>query len=331
MEKRLRSVAIVGTGSALPDRVLTNDDLAKTVDTSDEWIRSVTGIRERRIAADDETTSTLAARAAAKALEAAGITADEVDLIIVATITPDMLFPSTACLVQAHIGAKRAAAFDLEAACSGFVYALAMGSQCIAAGLYQTVLVIGAETLSRILDWQDRNTCVLFGDGAGAAVLRPAPDGAGFQSFHLGADGLGGHLLEQPAGGSRLPATLATIADRQHYIRMAGKEVYRFAVGIMGEAVAKAVELAGWELDQVDYLVPHQANMRIIEAAVKRLGIASDRVVVNIDKYANMSAASIPVALDEAVRDGRIRSGQHVVMVGFGGGLTWGSCAMTWL
>ncbi len=330
MEKRLRSVAIVGTGSALPEKVLTNDDLAQRVDTSDEWIRSRTGIRERRIAAEGETTSVLSARAAAKAMEAAGITADELDLIIVATVTPDMVFPSTACLVQAQIGAKRAAAFDLEAACSGFVYGLAMASQCIAAGLYETALVIGAETLSRVLDWEDRDTCVLFGDGAGAAVLRPASDGVGLQSFYLGADGLGGHLLELPAGGSKLPASLATVTDRQHYIRMAGKEVYRFAVQIMGEAAAKAVSMAGWELHQVDFLVPHQANLRIIDAAVKRLGLDGDRVVVNLDRYGNMSAASMPVALDEAVRDGRIKSGQRVVMVGFGGGLTWAACAMTW-
>jgi 3-oxoacyl-[acyl-carrier-protein] synthase-3 len=315
----------MGTGSCLPDKILTNDDLAKIVDTSDEWIRTRTGIGERRIAAEGQTTSDLAACAAERALEAAGVKADELDLIIVATVTPDMAFPSTACLVQAKIGAKRAAAFDLEAACSGFVYGLATATQFISTGFYQTVLVIGAETLSRIVDWQDRNTCVLFGDGAGAAVLKVTDGPGGFKAFNLGADGLGGNLLELPAGGSRFPASADTVGQRLHYIRMENKAVYRFAVQIMGEAAAKAVEMAGWQFDQIDWLVPHQANMRIIESAMKRWGLSEDKVIINLDRYGNMSSASVPVALDEAVRGGKIRSGNHVVMVGFGGGLTWAS------
>lgn len=253
-----------------------------------------------------------------------------IDLILVATTTPDMAFPSTACLVQAGLGAYRAAAFDLEAACSGFLYGLAIGEQFIASGAYETVLVIGAEVLSRIVNWSDRNTCVLFGDGAGACVLRPVTAGKGILSHYLGADGRGGGLLQLPAGGSRLPASAATVEQGLHYIHMQGGEVFKFAVRIMGEASLEALRRAGVAPDELDFLVPHQANHRIIMAAVKRLGLSPEQVIVNLDRYGNMSAASIPVALEEAVRDGRIRDGDNVLLVGFGAGLTWGAAVIKW-
>ncbi|MDR3599195.1 MAG: ketoacyl-ACP synthase III [Desulfosporosinus sp.] len=326
----MRSVGIVGTGSYLPDKVLSNADLAKFVDTNDEWIASRTGIRQRHIAEKDMPTSELCYQAGLRALEDAQIVPEEIDLIIVATMTPDYAFPATACLVADRLGAKNAAAFDLEAACSGFIFALATASQFVATGMYKTVLVIGGEVLSKILNWEDRSTCILFGDGAGAAVLQAVKEGFGFLSFELGADGSGGKLLSQPAGGSKCPASLETVGKNLHTLQMEGREVYKFAVRIMGDVSVKVLEKAGIKKEDVDLFLPHQANTRIIDAAVKRLGISPDKVVVNLDKYGNMSAASIPVALDEAVKARRITEGDTIVMVGFGAGLTWGACVLKW-
>ncbi|MHB0885249.1 MAG: beta-ketoacyl-ACP synthase III [Bacillota bacterium] len=330
MPERLRPVGIVGLGAAAGEDLLTNSDLEKMVDTSDEWIMSRTGIGTRHITRPETATSDLAYKAAVEALADAGLTGADLDLIIVGTVTPDMPFPSTACLLQSRLGADHAAAFDLNAACSGFIYGLAAGSQFVAGGMYDTVLVIGAETLSKITDYTDRGTCVLFGDGAGAAVLKPVAEGEGILSTVLGADGGGGELLMQPAGGSRRPATHETVDQRLHYIHMSGSDVFKFAVKVMGEAADAAVESAGLSRADVDILVPHQANRRIIDAAAKRLGLPEDKVVINIGEFGNMSAASIPVALHEAVRSGRIKRGDVVVLVAFGAGLTWGSAAIRW-
>lgn len=330
MAAKLLAVGITGLGSWLPEKVLTNHDLMKTIDTSDEWIVSRTGISERRIAAEQEAASDLGIKAARKALEDAGISAEELDLILVATITPDMFFPATACIVQKELGAVKAAAFDLSAACSGFIYALAVGSQFVATGMYRNVLVVAAEALSKIVNWQDRNTCILFGDGAGAAVLQPVEEGYGFLSFDLGADGSGGDLLKVPAGGSRKPATMQTVLNEEHYLTMNGNEVFKFAVKMMGDTSLKSLQQAGLSTADVDFFVPHQANTRIIDAAVKRLGLSPEKFYVNLDKYGNMSSASVPVALDEAVEKGLIKKGDTVVLVGFGAGLTWGSCVLKW-
>lgn len=326
----VRGVTIVGIGTAIPEKILTNDDLTKMVDTSDEWIRSRTGICQRRIADKNTATSDLCVLAAEKALEDAGITAEELDLIIVATFSPDMLIPSTACIVQDRIGAKNAGAFDLSAGCSGFLYGLATGSQFVASGAYDTVLVIGADTLSKFLDWEDRSTCILFGDGAGAVVLKSSPPNTGILSFYLGSDGSGADLLKMPAGGSRLPASQETIKERQHYIRMNGKEVFKFAVKVMGEASIKALEKCGLTKENIDFLIPHQANYRIIDAAVKRLNLPPDKVYVNLDRYGNTSSASVPVALEEALKEGKIKKGDIVVLVAFGGGLSWGASVIKW-
>jgi 3-oxoacyl-[acyl-carrier-protein] synthase-3 len=323
-------VSIWGMGMFVPEQRLTNADLEKMVDTSDEWIRTRTGIRERRIAGPEEATSDLATAAARAALSDAGITAAELDLIIVATSVPDMAFPATACLVQRNLGATRAAAFDLEAACSGFVYALAVGAQFVATGAYRYVLVIGAEVLSRIANWKDRSTCVLFGDGAGAAVLGPDNGRKTILTTYLGADGEGADVLKQPAGGSRLPASRETVDQGMHYVFMNGNQVFKFAVRIMGPAVSAALEQAGLKLADIDVLIPHQANLRIIESAAEWFGIDLDRVIVNVDVYGNMSAASIPVALVEAAAAARIKAGDIVVLVAFGGGLTWGSAILRW-
>lgn len=327
---QLQGTTILGTGSALPEHVLTNEDLTRIVDTSDEWILTRTGIRERRIAGEEQATSDLAIEAARKALHNAGISAEQLDMIIVATITPDYVFPATACLVQRALKATKAAAFDMEAACTGFIYAMAVGSQFIATGIYKHVLVIGAETLSRIVDYTDRGTCVLFGDGAGAVVLGPCDAGEGIISFSLGADGEGQDLLIAPAGGSRFPATAETVEGRQHFIKMKGNEVFKFAVRILGQVADDALEKAGIRQEDVDLLIPHQANRRILEAAIKRLNITKDKVEANLDKYGNMSTASIPVALDEAWRGGRIKPGGHVLLVGFGAGLTYGAAVVRW-
>lgn len=319
---------ILGTGRYLPEKVLTNFDLEKIVVTSNEWIVSRTGIETRHIVADDQATSDMATEAAKKALEKAGVSADEIDMIIVATITPDMAFPSTACLVQANLGATKAAAFDLEAACTGFVYGLSIADAYIRAGIYKHILVIGAEAMSRILDWTDRNTCVLFGDGAGAAVIGASEGEEGILSTILGADGEGGKFLLQPAGGSRRPASAETVANREHTVNMSGTDVFKFAVRIMGNASLEAIEKAGLQLEDINILVPHQANMRIIGAAAKRLALPMDKVKINLNKYGNISAASIPIALDEALEEGMIKPGDNVVLTGFGGGLTWGSAVI---
>ncbi len=323
-------VGIVGTGSYVPEDVLTNADLEKIVDTSDEWIVNRTGIRERRIAGQDTPVSELCYQAAVRALEAARITAAELDLVIVATITPDYIFPATACLVADRLGAKKAAAFDLGAGCTGFIYGITVASQFIATGLYCNVLVIGADALTKLLNWEDRNTSVLFGDGAGAAVLQPVEEGYGFLSFELGSDGSGAELLYVPAGGLKTPATVETLTQKLNTIHMAGREVFKFAVKIMGETAIRALERAGLTKKDIDLLIPHQANLRIVDAAIRRLGISPDKVVLNLDRYGNMSAASIPVALDEAVKTGRIAQGDILVMVGFGAGLTWGAAILRW-
>ncbi|CAH1197890.1 3-oxoacyl-[acyl-carrier-protein] synthase 3 protein 1 [Paenibacillus plantiphilus] len=327
---QLNSVGIIGTGKYVPERILSNKELEQMVETNDEWIVTRTGIRERRIAAPEQATSDLAFNAAEIALKAAGITAAELDLIIVATITPDMFFPSTACLLQEKLGATKAAAFDLSAACSGFIYGLATANSMIASGMYKHVLVVGAECLSRITDYTDRNTCILFGDGAGAVVLGPVPEGRGFRSFELGADGSGGELLKVCGGGSRVPSTEASIAEKQHYIYMAGSEVFKFAVRIMGNAAEEALSKAGIDKGKIDLLIPHQANIRIIQSALNKLSLSEDKCMINLDKYGNVSAASIPIALAEAVEQGRVNEGDCLVLVGFGGGLTWGASVLVW-
>lgn len=327
---KMRSVGIIGTGKYVPERVLTNADLEKMVDTNDEWIVSRTGIRERHIAAPDQATSDLAYEAAVRALKSAGMTADQLELIIVATITPDTSFPSTACILQDKLGAKRAAAFDLSAACSGFVYSMATAKGFIQTGMYKNALVIGVDTLSRITDYTDRNTCVLFGDGAGAVIVGEVPEGRGFLSFDLGAEGAGGELLKLAAGGSRLPASEETVKAKQHYIYMNGREVFKFAVRVMGSATEEVLRKAGKTKEDIDLFVPHQANIRIIQSAMQRLNLPEEKCVINVDKYANTSAASIPLALVEAAEDGRIKEGDTVLLVGFGGGLTWGASVLVW-
>jgi 3-oxoacyl-[acyl-carrier-protein] synthase-3 len=326
----MRKSRILGTGSELAENKVSNHDLAKIVDTNDEWIVSRTGIETRYFASPETSTSGLATKAAKKALEAAGIDAADIDLIIVATITPDMGFPATACLVQEQIGAVKAAAFDLEAACSGFIYGMAVADQFISTGFYNHVLVIGAETMSRILDMKDRNTCVLFGDGAGAVVMGPAEGDNHIKSFHLGADGSGGKFLYMPAGGSKMPSSHETVDNRLHFVKMGGTDVFKFAVRTMESSSLTAVEKAGLEVNQIDYMVPHQANIRIIQAAAKKLNLPMEKVQVNLNHYGNMSAASIPVALDEAFRENKFKKDDHVLLVGFGAGLTWASCVIKW-
>jgi len=309
---------------------MTNHELERLVDTSDEWIVSRTGIRERRIAAPEEASSDLAFEAAREALADAGVTPQQLDLVIVGTATPDMLFPATACLLQDRLGATQAGAFDVSAACSSWMYAVAVAHGYIAAGLAGTVLVVGAETLSKITNWKDRNTCVLFGDSAGAAVMQACEPGQGFLSFHLGADGSGGSLIALPAGGSRIPATFESVERNQHYLQMNGREVYKFAVRCIPKAIEEAVHRANIAMEDVDWFIPHQANIRIIDAAAERLGQPREKFFINVDRYGNTSSASVPVALYEAVRTGRIKPGDLAVMVAFGGGLTWGSCAIRW-
>lgn len=327
---QLKRVNIVGTGSAVPDRILTNRDLEHMVETSDEWIVTRSGIRERRITDDRTATSDLAAQAARRALEDANVSAEELDLIVVATATPDMVFPSTACLVQDMIEAKNAAHMDLVAACSGFVYALSMAKAFISSGQYGTILTIGAETLSKITDYQDRNTCVLFGDAAGAVILRSTENDAGVLETYLGGNGHLWRLLYMPAGGSRMPASHETVDKRLHFIKMSGNEVFKAAVKAMGDAALRVLQQAGLRSEDVDLLIPHQANIRIINATAKRINLPMDKVYVNIDRYGNTSAASIPLALDEAKRAGRIKRGDIVLLVAFGGGFTWGSAVIRW-
>jgi 3-oxoacyl-[acyl-carrier-protein] synthase-3 len=325
-----RSCSITGVGSYLPPKILTNTELEKMVDTSDEWITSRTGIKERRIAAPDQFTSDLGAVAAQRAMKKAGVTADQIDLIIVATITPDMPFPSTACLVQQKIGAKRAAAFDLEAACSGFIYALEIAQQFIMSRTYDTVLVIGAEKLSSIIDWKDRNTCVLFGDGAGAAILQSRPDSHGLLTAVMGADGDKADLLFMPGGGSRCPASLDSVQSRQHYLRMEGKETFKQAIQAMETAAEEAMRRCEITIGQIKCVIPHQANRRIIDAVAERLGATPEQLFVNLEKYGNTSAASVAIALDEAVESGRVQQGDLILLIVFGAGLTWGAAVIEW-
>jgi 3-oxoacyl-[acyl-carrier-protein] synthase III len=325
-----RTCSITGVGSHVPIKVLTNTELEKMVETSDDWITSRTGIKERRICATDEFTSDLAANAARKAMERANVTPDQIDLIIVATITPDMPFPSTACLVQHKIGAKRAAAFDLEAACSGFIYALEIAQQFIMSRTYDTVLVIGAEKLSSIVDWQDRNTCVLFGDGAGAAILQNRPNSHGLLTAVMGADGEKADLLFMPGGGSRCPATAESITSRMHYLRMEGKETFKNAIQAMQTAAEEALKRCDLDISRIKCIIPHQANRRIIDAVGERLGAKPEQLFVNLHKYGNTSAASVAIALDEAVESGAVKTGDLILLVVFGAGLTWGAAVIEW-
>lgn len=321
---------VTGTGAYLPERRLTNQELERTVETSDRWIVERTGIRERRIAAPEEATSDLAAAAGRQALEAAGVPASSVDLIIVATATPDMLFPSTACLVQERLGAKQAFAFDLSAACTGFLYALAVADQYIRAGTYRTVLVIGAEVLSRMVDWTDRTTCILFGDGAGAAVLQADRGRHGILSTHLHSDGALWDLIHIPGGGSRRPPSAETLADRMNFVKMKGSETFRVAVRALEEVAREALAANNLSTDQLALIVPHQANLRILQAVAERLAVPAEKVMINVDRYGNTSAASIPIALDEAVRGGRVKTDDLLLLEAFGAGLTWGAAVVRW-
>ena len=321
---------ITGWGMYAPPRVMTNDELARTVDTSDEWIVSRTGIRERRIAGDDETTTTLSARAARDALAVAGLDPSELDLVIVATCTPDYPLPATAVLVATELGATRASGFDVQAACSGFLYGMATAHGFIAGGMYRNVLVIGVEILSRFIDWTDRSTCVLFGDGAGAVVLQASDEPGGALGFDLFSDGTGCEGIIIPAGGSARPASRDTVEGRQHFIRMLGSEVYKYATRQMGESAAAALRNAGLGVDDVDHFVFHQANIRIINSVQRQFGIPEEKTYVNIDRYGNTSAASVPMALVEAVAEGRIRPGDRVLMVAFGAGYTAGAALWQW-
>ncbi len=326
-----RYAHVTGWGMAVPERIVTNAELERLVDTTDEWIVSRTGIRERRVVGKHDSTSTLAARAGARALERTELTARDLQLIIVATCTPDHLFPATACLVQDLLGAGRAGAFDLSAACTGFIFAVNMAAQAIRSGAIDNALVIGAETLSRFVNWEDRSTCVLFGDGAGAFVLQASDRPGGILSCVMRSDGSGGNLLTVPAGGSRIPASLETVEKGQHLIQMNGREVFRFATRVMASATREAAERAGLRVEDIDLIVPHQANLRIIEAAARGLKMEMSRFFVNIERYGNTSSASIPVAVCEAFDQGRIHPGNRLVLVGFGAGLTWGALSMEWV
>jgi len=321
---------IIGTGTYVPKRVMTNRDLERIVDTTDKWILERTGIRERRIADESEAASDLAIPAARRALEMARLNEKDLDLIMVATITPDMFFPSTACLVQDRLGAHQAAAFDLSAACSGFLYALSVADQYIRNGVYKNVLIVGTEVMSRIVDWTDRNTCVLFGDGAGAAVVQRTKSDHGVLSTHLHSDGRLWDLLQVPGGGSRIPPSPSMLAERKPYIKMKGNETFKVAVRTLEEAVYETLKSAHVQTSDISLLVPHQANLRIIQAVAQRLGLPMDKVVLNVDRYGNTSAASIPIALDEAVRQGRINDGDLVLFEAFGAGLTWASALVRW-
>lgn len=325
----MKKVGIIGVGEYLPHKVLTNADLEKIVDTSDEWITTRTGIKERRLASQHEAASDLATFAARHALKDSGTKPQDLDLIIVATITPDMQFPATSCFVQARLGAKHAVCFDISAACAGFVYAIVVAQQFIVQGTYRNALVIGAEVLSSITDWQDRNTCVLFGDGAGAAVLSEVKSG-GILSVYLGTDGLSADLLMLPGGGSRNPASHKTIDNHMHYIKMRGNELFKLAVKLMSEAATVALKRAGLKCADVDLVIPHQANVRILMATAKKLGLPKEKIYLNIKEYGNMSSASTATALCEAVKSGRIKKGDIVLLDAFGAGLVWGACVIKW-
>ncbi|CAG0936704.1 3-oxoacyl-[acyl-carrier-protein] synthase III [Thermoflexales bacterium] len=321
---------IVGWGKHVPPKVMTNHDLAKIVDTSDEWIVPRTGIRERRIAGPKESSFTMGYAAAREALEKADMLPTEVGLIICATATPEHTFPSTASLIQDALGATHAGAFDLSAGCAGFVYALSLGAQVIQGGGHKVVLVIGSETMSRITNWKDRGTCILFGDGAGAVVLQASEQRGGVLSSLVRSDGSGGDLLIVPAGGSKLPASAETVLRNQHTIEMDGREIFRFATRIVDKSTREVLEQAGLTLDDVELFIPHQANLRIIQAGARTLGVDESRVFVNLEKYGNTSSASIPLALCEAVECGRVRPGDHLVLIGFGAGLAWAAAAIQW-
>jgi 3-oxoacyl-[acyl-carrier-protein] synthase-3 len=321
---------ITGWGMSAPEPILTNDDISKMVETNDAWIRERTGIRERHIAREDQFPSTLAVEASIRALRVANLRPTDLDLIICSTSSPEYIFPATACLIQDQLGATKAGAFDLLAACSGFIYALNMGAQAIRSGSIKNALVIGSETLSRFINWKDRNTCILFGDGAGAFVLQASEQPGGVLSAVMHSDGSGGDLLTLAGGGSRYPANEHTLHNGQHYIQMDGKEVFRFATRVMASATQEVLACAGLTLDQVQWIVPHQANIRIIEAAARGLKLPMDRFIVNLERYGNTSTASIPMAMVEALEKGQIKPGEKIVMVGFGAGLTWGALAAEW-
>lgn len=325
-----RSVSITGTGSYVPEKILSNADLERMVETSDEWILTRTGIRERRVAAAGQTTSDMAAEAAKAALENARIQAADVDLIIVATVTPDMFFPSTACFVQTKLGAPRAVCFDVSAACSGFLYAVEVGRQFVANGTFQTVLVIGAEKLSTIVDWTDRNTCVLFGDGAGAAVLQHRPGSRGILASHMGSDGSYAEILQIPGGGCKYPVTAENAHERLNSIKMNGKETYKQAVTAMLGAANSVLEQSGIQPGDLACVIPHQANVRIIEAIADRMKLPLEKFMINLDRFGNTSAAAVAIALDEANRTGRMKHGENVLLVVFGGGLTWAGAVIEW-
>ncbi len=324
-----KNAGIIGLGCYVPEKILTNFDLEKMVDTTDEWIQSRTGIKERRIAKQGQGSSDLASQASLEALKNAGLKPSDLDLIIVATISGDMLFPSTACLVQAKIGAT-CPSFDLAAACSGFPYAMSVAQGLILSGQYKNILVVGSEVLSGFIDWKDRSTCVLFGDGAGAAIISEVPSGKGILSTYLASDGKYADLLKIPAGGSAIPPTLESIEQKLHTLKMNGAEVFKLAVRNMGDAAMKAIQLAGIKTEQVDLLIPHQANLRIIQAVADRVNMPMEKVFINLDKYGNMSSASTIVALYEAVKTKRVHPGNYVVLVAFGSGLTWASSVMKW-
>lgn len=322
--------AIVGWGMAVPQRVVTNDELAQRIDTSDEWIRTRTGIAERRVVGPGEFTSTLATTAGRAALERAGISAAEVDTVIIATCTPDRPFPATACAVQANLGIPRATAFDLVAACSGFLYGLHVATGLIRAGMSRTILLVAADIFTHLIDWNDRNTCVLFGDGAGAVVLQATDQPLGLLTSEMGAWGEGETLMAVDAGGTRLPATAELLAQGRQYVYMNGREIFKHAVREMSDSAERVVAEAGLDLDQIGLIVPHQANVRIIEAVARRLEVPMERVFVNLDRYGNTSAASVPIALYEAIEQGRVQDGDYVLLTAFGGGLTWGSAVVRW-
>lgn len=321
---------IIATGSYAPVRRLTNHDLEKKVDTSDDWITERTGIKERRIASDEQTTSDLAYEASKNALKAAGLKAKDIELIIVGTITGDMPCPSTACMLQDRLEARNAAAFDVNAACSGFLYGLSIADSFIRSGNYKKILLVGAETLSRFTDWEDRSTCILFGDGAGAAILEATEGDSYIISTRLFSDGSLGDLICLPGGGSKLPPSRESIKNRQHYIKMKGNETFKVAVRALENLVIETLKENNIKPSQLALLIPHQANLRIIQATAQRLGLSMDKVMVNLDRYGNTSAASIPIALDEAARTGRIREGDYVLLEAFGGGLTWASALIKW-
>ncbi|TAG09516.1 MAG: ketoacyl-ACP synthase III [Verrucomicrobia bacterium] len=330
-DKSVTDVCIAGTGSYVPEKILTNEELAQMVDTSDEWIFTRTGIRERRIAADGEFTSHMATHAARRALEQAGMEASELELIIVATITPDTFTPATACYVQQALGSYKAVAFDISAACSGFLYAMKLAKRLISDGAFQNALIIGAEKLSAVTNWQDRSTCVLFGDGAGAAVLRPSkPSEGAILATEMGTDGSLTHLLNIPGGAIACPTTAANVDQNLHTLTMLGKEVFKHAVNRMKDAAEKVITRAGLQPEDIACVIPHQANLRIIDAIADRLAVPNDRVFVNLDRYGNTSAAAVAIALDEAHRTGAFKRGDAIVMVVFGAGLTWAAAAVRW-